>query len=216
MAIRMLQTILTHYNDMRHPALGWAMKTARHSFLRAVALAIGSLMLGSCADLIEFRTDIGRLRSDLHANTQALSQLSARVDELERQQADAGSAARQTQQDLSQATELLLRKALMTEDRQITRESGKSQAKDAEKPESQARQLPAAPQGASSRGGNSPPGRKQLSLGMTQDDVRRMLGDPISIEPVGSYVFWHYSPTSNQQYVIFEKMSGQVSGWRGP
>ena len=51
---------------------------------------------------------------------------------------------------------------------------------------------------------------------MTQDEVRRMLGDPISIEPVGAYVFWHYSPASNQQYVIFGKMSGQVSGWRGP
>jgi hypothetical protein len=197
MAIGMMQTILTHYNDMRHPSLEQAMKTARHSFLRAVALAIGPLMLGSCADLIEFRTDIGRLRSDLHANTQVLSQLSARVDELERHQADAESAARQTQQDLSKAIEVLLRKALMTEDRQITRESGKSQSKDAEKPESQARQLPAATQGASSRGGNSDPGRKQLSLGMTQDDVRRMLGDPISIEPVGLYVFWHYSPMSN-------------------
>jgi hypothetical protein len=197
MAIGMMQTILTHYNDMRHPSLEQAMKTARHSFLRAVALAIGPLMLGSCADLIEFRTDIGRLRSDLHANTQVLSQLSARVNELERHQANAESAARQTQQDLSKAIEVLLRKALMTEDRQITRESGKSQSKDAEKPESQARQLPAATQGASSRGVNSDPGRKQLSLGMTQDDVRRMLGDPISIEPVGLYVFWHYSPMSN-------------------
>jgi hypothetical protein len=173
-------------------------------------------MLGSCAELIEVRTDIGRLRSDLHANTQVLSQLSARVDELERRQADAENAARQTQRDLSQAIEVLLRKALMTEDRQSTRESGKSQSKDAEKPESQAHQLPTATQGASSRGGNSHPGRKQLSLGMTQDDVRRMFGDPISIEPVGSYVFWHYSPMSDQQYVIFEKMSGQVSGWRGP
>jgi hypothetical protein len=216
MAIRMMQTILTHYNDMRHPSLGRVMKTAWHSFLRAVALAIVPLMLGSCAELIEVRTDIGRLRSDLHANTQVLSQLSARVDELERRQADAENATRQTQRDLSQAIEVLLRKALMTEDRQSTRESGKSLSKDAEKPESQAHQLPTATQGASSRGGNSHPGGKQLSLGMTQDDVRRMFGDPISIEPVGSYVFWHYSPMSNQQYVIFEKMSGQVSGWRGP
>jgi hypothetical protein len=216
MAIRIMQTILTHYNDMRQPSLGRAMKTARYSFPRAVALAIAPLMLGSCADLIEFRMDISGLRSDLHANTQVLSQLSARVDELERRQADAESAARQTQQDLSQAIEVLLRKALMTEDRQITRELGKSQSKDAETPESQARQLPAAAPGASSRGRNPSPGSKQLSLGMTQDDVRRMLGDPISIEPVGSYVFWHYSHMSNQQYVIFEKMSGQVSGWRGP
>jgi hypothetical protein len=216
MAIRMMQTILMHYNDMRHPSLGRVMTTAGHSFLRAIALAIAPIMLGSCAELIEVRTDIGRLRSDLHANTQVLSQLSVRVDELERRQADAENAARQTQRDLSQAIEVLLRKALMTEDRQSTRESGKSQSKDAEKPESQAHQLPTATQGASSRGGNSHPGGKQLSLGMTQDDVRRMFGDPISIEPVGSYVFWHYSPMSNQQYVIFEKMSGQVSGWRGP
>jgi hypothetical protein len=216
MAIRMMQTILTHLNDMPHPSLGQAMKTVRHSFPRAVTLAIAPLVLGSCAELIEFRTDIGRLRSDLHANTQVLSQLSARVDELDRRQADAESAARQTQQDLSQAIEVLLRKALMTEDRQITREPGTSQSKDVEKLGSQARQLPATAQGASSRGRNSYSGGKQLGLGMTQDDVRRMLGDPISIEPVGSYVFWHYSPMSNQQYVIFEKMSGQVSGWRGP
>lgn len=173
-------------------------------------------MLGSCADLVEFRTDIARLRSDLQANSQVLSQLSARVDELERRQADAESVARQTHQDLSQAIEVLLRKALMTEDRQITRESGKNWLKEPEKPESQARQLPATAQGTSSRGGNSHSGRKQLSLGMTQDDVRRMLGEPISIEPVGAYVFWHYSPMSNQQYVIFGKISGQVAGWRGP
>jgi hypothetical protein len=105
MAIRMMQTILTHYSDMRHPSLGWAMKTARHSFPRAVALAIAPLMLGSCADLIEFRRDIGRLRSDLRANTQVLAQLSARVDEIERRQADAESAARQTQQNRPQAIE---------------------------------------------------------------------------------------------------------------
>jgi hypothetical protein len=47
MAIGMMQTILTYYNDMRHPSLGRAMKTARQSFLRAVALAIGPLMMGS-------------------------------------------------------------------------------------------------------------------------------------------------------------------------
>jgi len=28
-------------------------------------------------------------------------------------------------------------------------------------------------------------------------------------------VFWHYSPMSNQQYVIFETVNGRVSGWRG-
>ena len=217
MAIRVMQAILTNHWSMCHMSLEQAMRTVWHRLPQAVALAIASLMLGSCAELVEFRTDIARLRSDLQANTQVLSQLSARVDELERRQADAESATRQTQQDLSQAIEVLLRKALMTEDRQITRESGKSSAEGylksrrARHASSQLRR-----QGTSSRGVNSHPGRKQLSLGMTQDDVRRMLGDPISIEPVGPYVFWHYSPMSNQQYVIFDNRSGQVSGWRGP
>jgi K+-sensing histidine kinase KdpD len=172
-------------------------------------------MLGSCAELVEFRTDIIRVRSDLQANTQALAQLSATVAELERRQADAESAARQAQQDLSQAIEVLLRKALITEDHQITRESARSQLRDSEMQEPQARYPASAGQRTSSRGENSLQGKKPLSLGMTQDDVRGMLGEPFSIEPVGPYVFWHYAPMSNQQYVIFDKRSGQVSGWRG-
>jgi hypothetical protein len=50
---------------------------------------------------------------------------------------------------------------------------------------------------------------------MSQEDVRRTLGDPVSIENAGSYIFWQYSQMSNQKYVVFEKASGQVSGWRG-
>jgi hypothetical protein len=57
--------------------------------------------------------------------------------------------------------------------------------------------------------------RKDPSLGMTQDEVRRTLGEPISIDNAGAYVFWQYSETRNQKYVIFQKASGQVSGWRG-
>jgi hypothetical protein len=172
-------------------------------------------------------------------------------------------------------------KALMTEDRQSSREPVKSQSTEAEKPERQARQLPGAVQGTSSRGETSPQGRKWLSLGMTQDEVRRTLGEPSSIENAGAYVFWQYSETrlwpfrnqpfadqaragtghleirsslvgrwtsrnyaashasamkpsagchfpaiwlgrewpkssemSNQKYVIFGKLSGQVTGWR--
>ena len=162
------------------------------------------------------RTDITHLRLDLHANTQGLSQLSARMDALERRQGEAESDVRHTQHDLSQAMEVLASKALLTKGRQSTRDSGKSQSPATETPEGQARERSAGRQGASSRGGNVQPGRRPLSFGMTQDEVRHMLGDPISIEPVGAYVFWHYSPMRNQRYVIFENMSGQVSGWRDP
>jgi K+-sensing histidine kinase KdpD len=191
------------------------MMTARHWLPYAVVLVIAPLVLASCAELGEYRTDIDRLRSDLHANAQLLSQLSARVDELERRQAAAESATRQTQQELSQAIEVLLKKALMTEKRQSSREPGKSQSRDVETQERQARQVQPETQRAAPQGGNSPQGGKHLSLGMTQEDVRRALGDPIRIENAGSYLFWQYSQTSNEKYVIFEKVSGQVSGWRG-
>lgn len=215
MVIQTMQADLASRCSTPRRSLEHATRSVWHQLPHAMALAISLVMLGSCAELTEFRTDIAHLRSDLHATNQVLSQLSARMDEIERRQADAESAARQTQQDLSQAVEVLLRKALSAKDRQSTRDSGKGQSKETEKPESQARELSAAGLGASSRAGNVRPGRKQLSLGMTQEDVRRTLGDPINIEPVGEYVFWHYSPMNNQQYVIFGKMSGQVSGWRG-
>jgi hypothetical protein len=84
------------------------------------------------------------------------------------------------------------------------------------KPGGRARAPSAGGQEAPSRGGASRPGARQLSLGLTQDEVRRRLGDPARIEPAGAYVFWHYSPTGDRHYVIFEQPSGQVSGWRGP
>jgi hypothetical protein len=84
-------------------SLAHAMRSLWHTLPYAVALAIAPLTLGNCTDLIEFRTPIARLRADLHDNTQVLSHLSERVDELECRHADAESAVRQTQQDLSQA-----------------------------------------------------------------------------------------------------------------
>ena len=151
------------------------MKTARHRLPYVVVLVIAPLVLASCAELGEYRTDIARLRSDLHANAQLLSQLSARVDELERRQAATESATRQTQQELSQAIEVLLKKALMTEKGQSSREPGKSQSRDAETQERQARQVQSETQRAAPQGGNSPQVGKHLSLGMTQEDVRRAL-----------------------------------------
>jgi K+-sensing histidine kinase KdpD len=179
----------------------------RHTYV--VALAIAPLLLGSCAELMDYPLDSTRLRSDLQANTQLLTQLSARVDALESRQADMENTARHMQQELSQAVEVLLKKALVKDNRQITRESGKSQAKDTDMLERQGRPLTSETQRASSQEG------KHLSLGMTQEDVRRTIGDPVSVEHAGAYIFWQYSQMTNQKYVVFEKASGQVSGWRG-
>jgi hypothetical protein len=191
------------------------MRTVWHRLSQTMVPVLAPLILASCAELVEFRSDIAHLRSDLQANTQVLSQLSARVDELERRQAATQSASRQTQHELSQAIEVLLKRALIAENRRATAESGKSQSKEAEKPEKEVLQLPVETQRAISQGKKSSQEEKHLSLGMTQEEVRRMLGEPVSIEHAGSYIFWQYSPMSNQKYVVFERVNGQVSGWRG-
>jgi hypothetical protein len=184
------------------------MRTVWHRLPQTMVPVLAPLILASCAELVEFRSDIAHLRSDLQANTQVLSQLSARVDELERRQAATQSASRQTQHELSQAIEVLLKRALIAENRRATAESGKSQSKEV-------LQLPVETQRAISQGKKSSQEEKHLSLGMTQEEVRRMLGEPVSIEHAGSYIFWQYSPMSNQKYVVFERVNGQVSGWRG-
>jgi outer membrane murein-binding lipoprotein Lpp len=207
--MRIMQTTVMDYWDNRRPSLGQALRTARHRLAYVMAIAIAPLLLGGCAELTEYRTDITQLRSDLQANTQLLTQLSARVDTLERYQADTASTSRQMRQELSQAIEALRKKALVKANRQIPRQSGKSQTKDTDMLERQDRPLGSETQRASSQGG------KHLGLGMTQEDVRRTFGEPVSIEHAGAYIFWQYSQMTNQKYVIFEKASGLVSGWRG-
>jgi len=140
---------------------------------------------------------------------QLLAQLSARVDALESRQAATESTAQQMQQELSQAVEVLLKKALVKETRQLSRAPGRTPPKDGDLLEGQASPLAYEAQRAPS------PEGKHLNLGMTQDEVRRTLGDPVSIEDAGAFIFWQYSRLSNQKYVVFEKASGQVSGWRG-
>jgi outer membrane murein-binding lipoprotein Lpp len=207
--MRTMQTTVMDYWDNRRTSLGQALRTARHRLAYVVVVAIAPLLLGGCAELREYRTDITQLRSDLQANTQLLTQLSARVDALERDQAETESTTRQMRQELSQAIEVLRKKAQVKVNRQIPRESERSQAKDTDMLERQAHPLGSETRGASSQGG------KHLGLGMTQEDVRRTFGEPISIEHAGAYIFWQYSQMTNQKYVVFEKASGLVSGWRG-
>jgi hypothetical protein len=180
-----------------------------------MALAIAPLALGSCAELVDLRTDIARLRSDLHTNTETLAQLSARVDDLERRQVATDDTMRQKQQELTQAVAVLLKKALVTENRLSIVESRGNQPKGPERLHRQARQQASETLSAAPHGENSVPERKHLSLGMTQEDVRRTLGDPLSIENTGSYIFWQYSQMTNQKYVVFDQVTRQVWGWRG-
>jgi hypothetical protein len=180
-----------------------------------MVLAIAPLVVGGCAELVGLRTDIARLRADLQTNAETLAQLSARVDELERRQVATDNTVRQTQQELTQAVAVLLKKALVTENRLTIVESRGNQPKATEKPHRQARQQPSEIPGAAPHRENSELERKHLSLGMTQEDVRRTLGDPVSIENTGVYIFWQYSQMNNEKYVVFDRVTLQVWGWRG-
>jgi len=208
--MRTMQASVTHHWAERGAALQRALHSRIRSRLACVlTIAITPFLLASCAELAEYRTDIAQLRSDLQANMQLLAQLSARVDALESRQAATESTAQHMQQELSQAVEVLLKKALVKETRQISRNPGRTPSTDGDLPERQASPLAYEAQRALS------PGGKHLNLGMTQDEVRRTLGDPVSIEDAGAFIFWQYSRLNNQNYVVFDKASGQVSGWRG-
>ena len=111
--------------------------------------------------------------------------------------------------------QLMAAKALVTANRLTSIESGRSPSKGTERPERQARQQPSETQNAAPQKKNASQGEIHISLGMTQEEVRRTLGDPIGIETAGSYIFWQYSPMNNQKYVVFDKVTLQVWGWRG-
>jgi hypothetical protein len=214
-AIQTRQTILTNRWQAPHLRFGRGMRTTWHWLPSVVALAITPLVLGSCTGLIESRTDIAHLRADLHATTETLLQLEARVDELGRRQVASDKTVGQMRQELSQAIEVLLKRALVTESRLAALGTERNQPKGPENPDRQVRQQSSAMQSAALQGKDSLQGRKHISLGMTQEDVRHSLGEPISVENTGLYIFWQYSQINDRKYVVFDKATLQVAGWRG-
>jgi hypothetical protein len=142
-------------------------------------------------------------------------QLEARVDELGRRQVASDKTVGQMRQELSQAIEVLLKRALVTESRLAALGTERNQPKGPENPDRQVRQQSSAMQSAALQGKDSLHGRKHISLGMTQEDVRHSLGEPISVENTGLYIFWQYSQINDRKYVVFDKATLQVAGWRG-
>ena len=57
--------------------------------------------------------------------------------------------------------------------------------------------------------------RPRLRLGMTQDEVRALVGEPTSVEAIAGVVFWHYGTEAHEQDVVFAQETGRVQGWLG-
>jgi SmpA / OmlA family len=174
-----------------------------------IALVIVALGMVSCAEFTPLPSDINRLQADLRANSELLAQISARVDQLERRQSISDHPSGQTSHELAQAIEVLLKKALLTEGRLTALESGELRSRVQVKPNKPV------PQQRLNTSDAPHPEAVALSLGMTREEVRRILGEPVSTEMAGSYTIWQYSQENHQKYVIFENSSGQVWGWWG-
>jgi hypothetical protein len=174
-----------------------------------MAGAVCVLVLAGCAGQGAFHSEVGQLRADLSSQNAALATLVARVDRLDRRSVADVQASEQLQQELKQAVEVLLKKALETEHRLADLESAQVTRKRSERSVPEVRRQASAVNGAAERRST------KISLGMTQEEVRQILGDPVSAERAGEYIFWQYSPFNNQRYVIFEQGNGRVSGWRG-
>jgi outer membrane murein-binding lipoprotein Lpp len=55
---------------------------------------------------------------------------------------------------------------------------------------------------------------KALKRGMSQQDVRRMFGDPHGMERILDSVYWYYADGELKgQYVRFDATTGHVNGW---
>ena len=225
-----------HHWRVCHLVLAQNATPIRRGLPRMTAVATLALALAGCAELNEFRglrTDIAHLRSDLNAHSETLATIASRVDQLERRDSITSRGAGQSPQELTRAVDVLLKKALETESRLNTIEDTRSVVRAPEKSPKPPRQpvseakLPMAQRGNDQNGSTLPNqatvisqkkvsrGAKEISLGMTPDEVRHALGDPISTDISESYIFWHYSQVANQKYVIFEKDTGEVSGWWG-
>jgi hypothetical protein len=66
--MRRMPSIVNH-SGRRRTRLWQGMRSAGNWLPRAAAVIVALLVLGGCAELVDLRTDIARLRSDLHVNT---------------------------------------------------------------------------------------------------------------------------------------------------
>lgn len=166
------------------------------------------------AEVNQLRSDTTHLQSDLKQTTESLQKLAERLHQLDRRFAVTAGQSPQTKgqlpseavQELKRAVEVLLEKALETESRLTGVESRLSEARRLEERRRQPSQQRTETSEASQQV------RKELKHGMTQEEVRRMLGNPTSTEGTPVLLYWYYSA---EKYVYFSTDSGRLRGWRG-
>jgi TolA-binding protein len=174
--------------------------------------AVWLLALAGCTGQEAFRSEVIRVSTDQSSQSAALTTLAARIDAVERRLHADAHATGQLRQELKEAIEVLLKKALETDNRLASLESALTALAAAKRSEKAA---PPAKRQVSAVNGAAEPRAPRISLGMTQEEVRRILGNPVNAERAGEHIFWYYSHLKNEEYVVFEQSNGRVSGWLG-
>ena len=158
----------------------------------------------------QLHTAVSQLGAGLRERDAVLGQLTARLQALEQEVAKhprpAGRREVLAAMDPLPALDSLTQRLREVERRLTALETGRPEANRVDAPREPTRQPAPA--------GRSParPGGPRLQPGLTQAEVRDLLGEPVRVEATPQFVFWYYE---HEAYVVFEQGTGRVHGWVG-
>jgi hypothetical protein len=153
---------------------------------------------------------VSQLGAGLRERDAVLGQLTARLQALEQDVAKhprpAGRRAVLAAMDPLPALDGLAQRLQEVEHRLTTLETGRPEANRVEAPREPTRRPAPADRATARQGG------PRLQPGLTQAEVRGLLGEPVRVEATPQFVFWYYG---SEAYVVFEQGTGRVYGWLG-
>ena len=170
--------------------------------------------LGTVRDEIgQLRAAIGRLQGDVGLIDRSLGKLAGRLEALDQRVTASESRPRPTaevprpepRRARTEASEVPVKKAPEPESRPASSAPGPIVSERSEARGGQARQ-PSMEASAATR-----EGPKGLRQGMTQEDVRRLWGNPHSTQVTVFYLYWNYP---DKKWVSFA-WTGHVRAWEG-
>ena len=156
---------------------------------------------------------VNQLEAGLRERDALLGQLTARLHALEqdvvRRARPSGEREVLPAIDLLPAVDSLVQRLREVERRLTSMEAGRPAPSRADAPREQTGE-PAAAGSSTAR-----PGRQPLQPGMSQAEVRGLLGAPVSVDDTSDFIYWYYGTTKDTRYIYFDRGTGRVSGWLG-
>ncbi len=163
-------------------------------------------------------TEMAQIRAEVKQLSSEVQQAQSKVGSLGKAVGQLGSEVALVQSDVRHNDTSLVDLAMRVNqiDRRVSQGEGASvQSQTQASAPSEARanlvSRPSKAVSGSSPGGTTPSTLKQ---GMTQQEVRRLFGQPHAVETVLDAVYWYYADGELKgQYVRFDASTGHVNGW---